>query len=132
MEVVSDMNKLCLVCDASHRHYNLPEKVVAEFNSRPPEKRMATLGWPEIGQNAAEPQCGAIEELRDTCGHIETRVEVDPSLPGGKELKALIRDCKTLVCGLGGLGGYGHCEGEIAVMDSIEYVAVSEPQDVPR
>lgn len=67
--------------------------------------------------------------LQDTCGHIETRVEVDPSLPGGKELKALIRDCKTLVCGL---GGYGHCEGEIAVMDSIEYVAASEPQDVPR
>lgn len=129
MEVVSDMNELCLVCDASHRPYNLPEKVVEEFNSRPPEKRMATLGWPEIGQNAAKFQCGAIEELRDTCGHIEARVEVDPTLPGGKELKALIRDCKTLVCGL---CGYGHCEGEIAVMDSIEYVAVSEPQDVPR
>lgn len=44
MEVASDMNKLALVSDASHRHYKLPEKVVAEFNSLPPEKRIATLG----------------------------------------------------------------------------------------
>ena len=128
MEGVSDMNELCLVSDAGHRHYTLPEKVVEEFNSRPPEKRMATLGWPKIDQKKEEPQCGIIDVLHDICGHVEAHVTIDPSLPCGKELKALIEGGKDLVCGL---GGYGHCEGEIAVMDSIEYVAVSEPQDVP-
>lgn len=129
MEIASDMNELCLVSDRNHRHYALPEKVVEEFNSRPPEKRMVTLGWPRIDQKKEELQCGAIDVLQDTCGHVNARVSIDPSLPCGKELKALIEGGKALVCGL---GGYGHCEGEIAVMDSIEYVAISEPHEVPR
>lgn len=129
MKVASDMNELCLVSDHSHRHYALPEKTVAEFNSRPTEKRMATLGWPKNGQSPEELRCGTIDVLQDTCGHVEASVALNPSLPGGKGLKELVEGGKTLVCGL---GGYGHCEGEAAVMDSIEFVAISEPQDVPR
>lgn len=129
MKVASDMNELCLVSDGNHRHYTLPEKAVEEFNSRPPEKRMATLGWPKNGQSTEELQCGAIDVLQDICGHVQAGVMIDPGLPGGKELKALVEGGKTLVCGL---GGYGHYEGEIAVMDLIEFVAISEPQDVPR
>lgn len=129
MEITSDMNELFLASDSNHRHYVLPEKVVEEFNSRPPEKRIATLGWPEIGQKKEELQCGTIDVLQDTGRNVNARVSIDPGLPGGKELKELVEGGKTLVCGL---GGYGHCEGEIAVMDSIEYVAISEPQDVPR
>ena len=129
MEVASDMNELCLVSDRNHRHYALPEKAVEEFNSRPPEKRIATLRWPKNGKNKEELQCGTINVLQDTCGHVVASVALDPSLPGGKELKELVEGGKTLVCGL---GGYGHCEGEAAVMDSIEYVAISEPHEVPR
>jgi hypothetical protein len=129
MEVASDMNELCLVSDRNHRRYTLPEKVVEEFNSRPPEKRMATLGWPRIDQKKEELQCGSIDVLQDICGRVNVHVAIDPNLQCGKELKALIEGGKSIVCGL---GGYGHCEGEIAVMDSIEYVAISEPQDVPR
>lgn len=129
MEVKGTLLKMDFQSNRNHRHYKLPEKVVAEFNSRPPEKRVATLGWPEIGQSTEELQCGTIDVLQDICGHVKAHVAIDPILPGGKDLKALIEGGKTLVCGL---GGYGHCEGEIAVMDSIEYVAVSEPQDVPR
>lgn len=129
MEVTSDMAELCFINDSDRRHYALPEKAVAEFNSRPPEKRVATLRWPKMDQKKEELQCGTINVLQDTCGHVVVSVAVDPSLPGGKELKALVEGGKTLVCGL---GGYGHCEGKAAVMDSIEYVAISEPQEVPR
>lgn len=129
MEVKGTLLKMDFQSNRNHRHYALPEKAVAEFNSRPPEKRMATLGWPKIGQKKEELQCGTIDVLQDTCGHVVASVALDPSLPGGKELKGLVEGGKTLVCGL---GGYGHCEGEAAVMDSIEYVAISEPQEVPR
>lgn len=129
MEVKGTLLKMDFQSNRNHRRYALPEKAVEEYMSRPPEKRMATLGWPKIGQNKEELQCGTIDVLQDTCGHVVASVALDPSLPGGKELKALIEGGKTLVCGL---GGYGHCEGEAAVMDSIEYVAISEPQDVPR
>ena len=129
MEITSDMNELCLTSNRNHRHYALPEKAVMEFMSRPPEKRMATLGWPKYDQKKEDLQCGTIDVLQDTCGHVKAHVAIDSSLPGGKELKALVEGGKTLVCGL---GGYGHCEGEVAVMDSIEYVAISEPHEVPR
>lgn len=129
MEVTSDMNGLCLTSDHTHRRYTLPEKAVEEYMSRPPEKRMATLGWPKYDQKKEELQCGTIDVLQNTCGHVVASVTLDPSLPSGKKLKELVEDGKTLVCGL---GGYGHCEGEAAVMDSIEYVAISEPHEVPR
>lgn len=129
MEVKGTLLKMDFQSNPNHRHYALPEKAVAEFNSRPPEKRVATLRWPKMDQKKEELQCGTINVLQDTCGHVVASVAVDPSLPGGKELKALVEGGKTLVCGL---GGYGHCEGEAAVMDSIEYVAISEPQEVPR
>lgn len=129
MEVVCDMDELCIVDNRNRRHYALPEKAVAEFMSRPPEKRVATLRWPEIGQKKEKLQCGTIDALQDTGGRVVASVAIDPSLPGGKELKALVEGGKTLVCGL---GGYGHWEGEAAVMDSIEYVAIGEPQAVPE
>ena len=129
MEVKGTLLKMDFQSNRNHRQYELPEKAVEEFNSLPPEKRIATLRWPKNGQNKEELQCGTINVLQDTCGHIETRVAVDPSLPGGKELKELVEGGKTLACGL---GGYGHCEGEAAVMDSIEYVVISEPHEVPR
>lgn len=127
MKVVSDMAELCLVDDSDRRHYALPEKAVEEFNSRPPERRVATLRQPKICQNPEELRCGTIDVLQDTCGHVVASVAIDPGLPGGKELKSLLEGGKSLVCSL---GGYGHYEDETAVMDSIEYVAISEPQDV--
>ena len=127
MEVVSDMAELCFVNDRNRCPYALPEKAVEEFNSRPPEKRIATLRQPKNGQSPEELQCGTIDVLQDTCGHVVASVAIDPGLPGGKELKALIEGGKSLVCSL---GGYGHCEDGTAVMDSIEYVAIGEPQDV--
>ena len=129
MEVKGTLLKMDFQPNRNHRRYVLPEKAVVEFNSRPPEKRVATLRWPKMDQKKEELQCGTINVLQDTCGHVVASVSLDPSLPGGKELKALVEGGKTLVCGL---GGYGHCEGEAAVMDSIEYVAISEPQEVPR
>lgn len=129
MEVKGTLLKMDFQSNRNHRHYTLPEKAVEEYMSRPPEKRVATLGWPKKIQKKKELQCGTIDVLQDTCGHVVASVAVDPSLPGGKELKALIEGGTTLVCGL---GGYGHCEGEAAVMDSIEYVAISEPHEVPR
>lgn len=129
MEVKGTFLKMDFQSNRNHRHYVLPEKAVVEFNSRPPEKRVATLRWPKMDQKKEELQCGTINVLQDNCGHVVASVAVDPSLSGGKELQALVEGGKTLVCGL---GGYGHCEGEAAVMDSIEYVAISEPQEVPR
>lgn len=129
MEVKGTLLKMDFQSNRNHRHYVLPEKAVAEFNSRPPEKRVATLRWPKMDQKKEELQCGTINVLQDNCGHVVASVAVDPSLPGGKELKELVEGGKTLVCGL---GGYGHCEGEVAVMDSIEYGAISEPHEVPR
>ena len=129
MEVKGTLLKMDFQSNRNHRHYVLPEKAVVEFNSRPPEKRVATLRWPKMDQKKEELQCGTINVLQDNCGHVVASVAVDPSLPGGKELQALVEGGKTLVCGL---GGYGHCEGEAAVMDSVEYVAISEPQEVPR
>lgn len=129
MEVKGTLLKMDFQSNPNHRHYTLPEKAVAEFNSRPPEKRMATLGWSKIGQNKEELQCGTIDVLQDTCGHVVASMSLDPSLPGGKELKALVECGKALICGL---SGYGHVDERGAVMDFIEYVAISEPQDVPR
>ena len=127
MEVTSDMAELCFVNDSNRSPYALPEKAVEEFNSRPRERRVATLRQPKIGQNPEELRCGTIDVLQDTCGHVVASVAIDPGLPGGKELKALLEGGKTLVCSL---GGYGHYEDETAVMDSIEYVAIGEPHDV--
>ena len=90
MEVKGTLLEMDFQSNCNHRHYALPEKAVAEFNSRPPEKRMATLRCPKNGQNTEELQCGTIEELRDTCGHVVASVALDPSLPGGKELKELV------------------------------------------
>lgn len=129
MEVNGNLLKMDFQSNRNYRHYALPEKAVEEYMSRPPEKRMATLGWPKMGQTTEELQCGTIDVLQDTCGHVNAHVTIDLNLPCGKELKALVEGGKTLVCGL---GGYGHCEGEAAVMDSIEFVAISEPQEVPR
>ena len=129
MEVKGTLLKMDFQPNRNHRRYVLPEKAVVEFNSRPPEKRVATLRWPKMDQKKEELQCGTINVLQDNCGHVVASVAVDPSLSGGKELQALVEGGKNLVCGL---GGYGHCEGEAAVMDSIEYVAISEPQEVPR
>ena len=86
MEVKGTLLKMDFQSNRNHRHYALPEKAVAEFNSRPPEKRVATLRWPKMDQKKEELQCGTISVLQDTCGHVVASVAVDPSLPGGKEL----------------------------------------------
>ena len=125
MEVKGTLFKI--PSDLNRRRYVLPEKVVAEFMSRPPEKRTAILRQPN--QKTEELQCGAIDALQDVCGHVVANVALDPSLPGGKELKALVEGGKTLICSL---QGHGHVDKQGAVMDSIEYVAIIEPQDAPR
>ena len=129
MEAKGTLLKMDFQSNRNHRHYALPEKAVEEFMSRPPEKRMATLRWPKNGQKTEELQCGTIDGLQNLGGNVKADIAIDPSLPGGKELKELVEGGKALVCGL---GGYGHYEGESAVMDSIEYVAIGEPQEVPR
>ena len=97
MEVKGTLLKMDFQSNRNHRHYALPEKAVAEFNSRPPEKRVATFRWPKMDQKKEELQCGTINVLQDTCGHVVASVSLDPSLPGGKELKALVEGGKTLV-----------------------------------
>lgn len=120
---------------ATNRHYTLPKEAVDAFMALPPEKRVVTWGYPSIlkdGETALRvemAQIGAVTSLIDLGHNVEAVVSLDMVKEGAKMVTSLLEGGKQLTCGL---AGYGHVDERGAVMDSIEYVAISEPQEVPR
>lgn len=114
---------------AACRHYALPKEAVEAFMALPPERRVATWGYPADIEDVEASLVGTVTSLVDLGHNVEAVVSLDMVREGAKLVTSLLEGGKQLTCGL---SGYGHVDERGAVMDSIEYVAISEPQEVPR
>lgn len=120
---------------AANRHYVLPKEAVDAFMELPPEKRVATWGYPstlkdgETEFRVEMSQIGVVTSLVDLGHNVEAVVSLDMVKEGAKMVTSLLEGGKQLTCGL---SGYGHVDERGAVMDSIEYVAISEPPENGR
>lgn len=109
---------------AACRHYALPKEAVEAFMALPPERRVATWGYPANTEDVEASLIGTVTSLVDLGHNVEVDVSLDMVKEGAKLVTSLLEGGKQLTCGL---SGYGHVDERGAVMDSIEYVAISEP-----
>lgn len=109
---------------AACRHYALPKEAVEAFMALPPEMRVATWGYPADTEDVIASLIGTVTSLVDLGHNVEVVVSLDMVKEGAQLVTSLLEGGKQLTCGL---SGYGHVDERGAVMDSIEYVAISEP-----
>ncbi len=114
---------------AASRHYALPKEAVDAFMALPPERRVATWGYSTNTEDVEASLIGTVASLVDLGHNVEVEVALDMNKDGAKLAASLLEGGKQLICGL---SGAGHVDERGAVMDTIEYVAISEPLEVPR
>lgn len=108
---------------AACRHYALPKEAVDAFMALPPERRVATWGYPANTEDVEASLIGTVISLVDLGHNVEVVVSLDMVKECAKLVTSLLEGGKQLTCGL---SGYGHVDERGAVMDSIEYVAIAE------
>ena len=116
---------------AASRHYTLPKEAVEAFMALPPERRVVTWGYPNVldVDDVEASYIGAVTSLTDLGHNVEVEVALDMDKEGAKLVASLLESNKPLTCGL---SGYGHVDERGSVLETIEYVAISESPDVSR